>query len=45
GIGPLPNIPLPVPIHTRVCTPIVFDRYGDEAASDRTYVDACYEQV
>jgi 1-acyl-sn-glycerol-3-phosphate acyltransferase len=45
GIGPLPNIPLPVQIHTRVCAPIVFDRYGREAASDRDYVDACYEKV
>jgi 1-acyl-sn-glycerol-3-phosphate acyltransferase len=45
GIGPIPNIPLPVQIHTRVCAPIVFDRYGRKAASDRDYVDACYEQV
>ena len=45
GIGPLPNIPLPIQIHTRVCAPIVFERYGREAASDRDYVDACYEKV
>lgn len=45
GIGPLPNFPLPIPIHTRVCPPIVFERYGREAASDRDYVDACYERV
>ncbi|MEW6491225.1 MAG: lysophospholipid acyltransferase family protein [Cyanobacteriota bacterium] len=45
SLGPLPNIPLPVKIHTRVCAPIVFERYGREAASDRDYVDACYEQV
>ena len=45
GIGPLPNIPLPVQIHTRVCAPIVFERYGREAASDRDYVDTCYELV
>ena len=45
GIGPLPNIPLPVQIRTRVCAPIVFERYGREAASDREYVDACYEEV
>ena len=45
GIGPLPNFPLPVPIHTRVCPPIVFERYGEEAASDRDYVDACYDIV
>ena len=45
GIGPVPNIPLPVQIHTRVCAPIVFDRYGRKAARDRDYVDACYEKV
>jgi 1-acyl-sn-glycerol-3-phosphate acyltransferase len=45
GFGPLPNIPLPVPIRTRVCKPIVFDRYGKEAARDRAYVDTCYETV
>jgi len=45
AIGPLPNIPLPVQIHTCVCAPIVFERYGRKAASDRNYVDACYEQV
>lgn len=45
GIGPLPNIPLPVPMHTRVCPAIYFDRYGDEAARDRDYVDQCYDQV
>lgn len=45
AIGPLPNIPLPVPIHTRVCKPIVFARYGREAVSDRQYVDECYQLV
>lgn len=45
GIGPLPNIPFPVQIHTRVCAPIVFERYGRDAACDRDYVDACYEKV
>lgn len=45
AIGPLPHIPLPVPIHTRVCAPIVFDRYGRAAAGDRDYVDECYEKV
>ncbi|MGF1488668.1 MAG: lysophospholipid acyltransferase family protein [Prochloraceae cyanobacterium] len=45
AIGPLPNIPLPVPIHTRICAPIVFDRYGREAANDRAYVDDCYRLV
>jgi 1-acyl-sn-glycerol-3-phosphate acyltransferase len=45
AIGPLPNIPFPVPIHTRVCPPIVFERYGREVASDHEYVNACYEIV
>ncbi|MEA5566083.1 lysophospholipid acyltransferase family protein [Anabaena sp. UHCC 0399] len=45
AIGPLPNIPFPVQIKTRVCPPIVFERYGREAASDRHYVDQCYELV
>jgi 1-acyl-sn-glycerol-3-phosphate acyltransferase len=45
SFGPLPNIPLPAKIRTRVCAPIVFERYGRDAALDRDYVDACYEQV
>ena len=45
ALGPLPNFPLPIAIHTRVCPPIVFDRYGKKAASDRSYIDTCYEQV
>ncbi|WP_235006741.1 lysophospholipid acyltransferase family protein [Calothrix rhizosoleniae] len=45
ALGPLPNIPLPVPMHTRVCPAIVFERYGREAACDRNYVDQCYELV
>lgn len=45
AIGPLPNIPMPVAIHTRVCAPIVFERYGRDAARDREYVDACYQKV
>ncbi|WGV23172.1 lysophospholipid acyltransferase family protein [Halotia branconii] len=45
ALGPLPNIPLPVPIHTRVCPPIIFERYGKEAASDRHYVAECYQLV
>jgi 1-acyl-sn-glycerol-3-phosphate acyltransferase len=43
--GPLPNIPLPMQLHTRVCPPIVFERYGEEAARDRNYVDECYDLV
>lgn len=45
AIGPLPNIPFPVQIHTRVCPPIVFERYGEEAAHDADYVNECYERV
>lgn len=45
AFGPLPNIPFPVQVHTRVCPPIIFDRYGREAASDRDYIDACYDKV
>jgi 1-acyl-sn-glycerol-3-phosphate acyltransferase len=33
GIGPLPNIPF------------VFEKYGAEAASDKDYVNKCYETV
>ena len=45
GIGPLPNIPLPIKIRTRVCAPIVFAKYGAKAAKDRQYVDTCYDLV
>jgi 1-acyl-sn-glycerol-3-phosphate acyltransferase len=45
AFGPIPNIPLPVSIHTRVCAPIIFDRYGRDAARDRVFVDACYNLV
>ena len=45
SIGPLPNIPFPVQIHTRVCPPIVFAWYGQSAAHDREYVHNCYNQV
>ncbi len=45
AFGPLPNFPLPVQIHTRICSPVVFDRYGRNAATDRQYVDACYRLV
>ncbi|MGB7442600.1 MAG: lysophospholipid acyltransferase family protein [Coleofasciculaceae cyanobacterium] len=45
AIGPVMNFPLPIQIHTRVCSPIIFEKYGRAAASDRQYVDVCYEQV
>ncbi|MEO0352264.1 MAG: lysophospholipid acyltransferase family protein [Cyanobacteria bacterium P01_A01_bin.15] len=45
AIGPLPHIPWPHPIYTRVCAPIIFERTGRPAARDRTYVQRCYKQV
>ena len=45
SIGPLPNIPLPIKIRTRICPPITFPKYGAEAAKDRYYVDNCYASV
>ncbi|MEM6402568.1 MAG: lysophospholipid acyltransferase family protein [Cyanobacteria bacterium P01_D01_bin.116] len=45
ALGPLPNIPLPVQIHTRICKPIIFEKYGREVSKNRDYVDDCYEQV
>jgi 1-acyl-sn-glycerol-3-phosphate acyltransferase len=44
-VGPAPNIPWPVQIHTRVCTPIWFENYGRETLTDAAYIDACYQQV
>jgi len=45
SIGPWPNLPLPVPLQTRVCAPIVFERTGRDAARDRDYVAECCERV
>ncbi|NET08741.1 MAG: glycerol acyltransferase, partial [Symploca sp. SIO2B6] len=45
ALGPLPNLPWPSPIRTRVCSPIVFERYGREAIRDNAYVDQCYNIV
>lgn len=45
AFGPLPNIPLPIKLHTRVCPPIIFERYGEAAAHDRQYVQQCYDLV
>ena len=45
AIGPLPHIPLPIKMYTQVCAPIVFDRYGRDAAHDRDYVNECYNRV
>lgn len=45
AMGPLPNIPFPTKIYTRVCPPIRFERYGRKATSDRSYVEECYQLV
>jgi 1-acyl-sn-glycerol-3-phosphate acyltransferase len=45
ALGPLPNLPLPVKIHTRVGAPIQLSRSGHAASRDRAYVRDCYEQV
>lgn len=45
AVGPLPNIPLPVPIRLRVCSPIWFEKYGKKASGDRDYVASCYQLV
>ncbi len=45
ALGPLPNIPWPIQVHTRICKPIYFERYGSQAVGDRPYVDQCYHQV
>lgn len=45
AFGPVPNIPWPRPITTRIGPPIYFEHYGAAAARDRSYVEACYRQV
>lgn len=45
AVGPIPHIPWPHPIHTRVCSPIVFEHTGRDAARDKSYVQHCYKQV
>jgi 1-acyl-sn-glycerol-3-phosphate acyltransferase len=45
GIGPVPNFPLPMPIWTKICPPIVFEKYGFDASQDQSYVDECYHLV
>ena len=45
AIGPLPNLPFPVQIHTRICPPIEFEWTGHKAARDREYVNECYNLV
>lgn len=45
SLGPLPNFPLPSQIHTQICPPIHFERYGKQAAKDKTYVQDCFDFV
>ncbi|HEY9640906.1 MAG TPA: lysophospholipid acyltransferase family protein [Coleofasciculaceae cyanobacterium] len=45
AVGPLPHIPWPVQIYTRVCPPIKFEAYGRDTLADSAYVDTCYNQV
>jgi 1-acyl-sn-glycerol-3-phosphate acyltransferase len=45
GVGPIPNIPLPMPIRTKVCPAIVFEKYGLAASQEQSYVDECYRLV
>jgi 1-acyl-sn-glycerol-3-phosphate acyltransferase len=45
ALGPLPHLPLPLKMRTYVGEPILFERYGTDAANDRIYVQACYDQV
>lgn len=44
-LGPVPHLPLPVKIHTRVCAPVHFPRGGLGASRDRGYVKDCYQQL
>ena len=45
AVGPLPHIPWPNQINTRVCAPITFEHTGRIAAQDQAYVQECYDQV
>ncbi|WP_390622453.1 lysophospholipid acyltransferase family protein [Vasconcelosia minhoensis] len=45
AIGPLPNLPLPSKIYTRVGRPIYFERTGRSVLKDSDYVEACYYHV
>ncbi len=45
AFGPVPHLPWPHPIATRIGAPIHFERYGEAAARDRKYVDYCYKHV
>jgi len=42
---PPPHFPLPRRIEIDVLEPVHFERYGEEAASDRDFVEECHERV
>ena len=44
--GPLPNLPLPREIHTRICKPIVLDENWEPGKKySRAFVEECYQHV
>lgn len=45
AIGPLPNLPLPSKIYTRIGSPIHFERTGRSALKDTDYIEDCYHRV
>jgi hypothetical protein len=45
ALGPLPNIPLPVPIHTRFVHRLYLSVMVRVLANDHGLLDACYEKV
>lgn len=45
AVGPLPHIPPPIKIHTRICPPIYFERSGAAALRDSCYVEQCFQRV
>lgn len=44
-LGAPPYVPLPTRIVIEVLEPIAFDRSGEDAASDESYVERCHAQV
>ena len=45
AFGPLPHIPPPIKIHTRICPIIRFERTGSKASKDSHYVEECFQKV
>ena len=45
AFGPLPHLPIPTKVHTRVCPVIRFERTGSTASKDSQYVEACFQRV